>query len=185
MDPLETLTNEHGLIRQFLDNMTMAANKIEQGQRPSEAFFEKAIDFARSFADTFHHFKEEQVLFVRLAEKRKGDIDAQLETLRFQHERGRELINGMGEAMAGYVARDPMKTADLLEKMAAYAALLRHHIHIEDHIFYPMARKALTAEEMEQVGQQYTAQRDKHGADTFERSHKLVVDMGSIITHLS
>jgi hemerythrin-like domain-containing protein len=185
MDPLETLSNEHGLIRQFLDNMTMAASKIEQGQRPSEAFFEKAIDFARSFADSFHHFKEEQVLFVRLAEKRKGEIDSQLETLRFQHERGRELINGMGEAMEGYVARDSMKTVDLLEKMAAYAALLRHHIHIEDHIFYPMARKALTADEMEQVGQQFTAQRDKHGADAFERSHKLVVDMGSIITHLS
>ena len=41
------------------------------------------------------------------------------------------------------------------------------------------------ADEMEQVGQEFTAQRDKHGADAFERSHKLVVDMGSIITHLS
>jgi len=108
-----------------------------------------------------------------------------LETLRFQHERGRELIRGIGEAMPGYVAKEAMKTAELLEKMAAYAALLRHHIHIEDHIFYPMARKALTADEMTQVGEEFTVQRDKHGADAFERSHKLVVDMGSIITHLS
>ena len=184
MNPLETLANEHGLIRQFLDNLTLAADKIERGQRPSEAFFEKAMDFARTFADTFHHFKEEHVLFVRLAEKRQGEIDAQLETLRFQHERGRELINGIGEALEGYAAQDAMKTTDLLEKVTAYAALLRHHIHIEDHVFYPMARKALTAEEMQKVGQEFAAQRDKQGTDTFERCHKLVVDMGSIITHL-
>ena len=30
MDPLETLSNEHGLIRQYLDNLSMAAERIEK-----------------------------------------------------------------------------------------------------------------------------------------------------------
>jgi hemerythrin-like domain-containing protein len=184
MDPLETLSNEHGLIRQFLDNLALAAQKIEEGQRPSRAFFEKAIDFARSFADTYHHFKEEHVLFVQLAQKQQGEIDAQLEALRYQHERGRELITGMATALDGYVERDPNRTADLLENMAAYVSLLRHHIHNEDHVFYPLARNTMTQEEFAKLTELFEAEREKHGADTFELSHKKVSDMGSILVHL-
>jgi hemerythrin-like domain-containing protein len=66
--------------------------------------------------------------------------------------------------------------------MAAYAALLRHHIHTEDHVFYPMAKKTLSEEEMRMVAREFETQKDKVGADTFESSHKLVVDMGSILT---
>jgi hemerythrin-like domain-containing protein len=68
--------------------------------------------------------------------------------------------------------------------MAAYASLLRHHIHTEDHVFYPMARKLLSADEMSQLEQEFDKERDRGGADTFERCHKIVVDMGSILTHL-
>ena len=184
MDPMETLTNEHGLIRQYIDNLSVAADKIENGQRPSGAFFEKALDFAHSFADSYHHFKEEHVLFVQLAQKQQGEIDAQLDALRYQHERGRELVTAMSNSLEGYVARDPMKTADLLENMAAYAALLRHHIHIEDHVFYPLAKKTLSEDELASIGNEFEKQRDKHGSNAFEHSHKQVVDMGSILTHL-
>ena len=184
MDPLDTLSNEHGLIRQFLDNLTMAADHIENGRRPSTAFFEKAVEFGRGFADGYHHFKEEHVLFVRMAQKKRGEVDAQLDALRHQHERGRELLNGISRSLEGYAAQDPSKTVDLLENMAAYGSLLRHHIHTEDHLFYPMARKTLTAEEFEQVAQEFGKEHERHGGDAFERNHKLVVDMGSIITHL-
>jgi hemerythrin-like domain-containing protein len=68
--------------------------------------------------------------------------------------------------------------------MAAYASLLRHHIHTQDHVFYPMAKKALTADEMEMVGREFVKAKEKDGGDTFERCHRLVVDMGSILTHL-
>lgn len=99
MDPLDTLTNEHGLIRQFVDNLSLAAERIENGQRPSAAFFEKALDFARGFADGYHHFKEEHVLFVQLAQGKGGEIDARLDALRHQHERGRELVVDMGSIL--------------------------------------------------------------------------------------
>ncbi len=184
MDPIETLTNEHGLIRQYLDNLALAAEKIEIGQRPSRAFFSKALEFAREFADRFHHFKEEHVLFVRIAQKRQGEIDPQLDALRYQHERGRELVAAVSRSLDGYEAHDGVKTSDLLESMAAYVALLRQHIHTEDHVFYPMARKLLSAEEIDALTREFAVDRERQGAETFERCHKLVVDMGSILTHL-
>ncbi len=47
-----------------------------------------------------------------------------------------------------------------------------------------MARKTLTAEEVEQLSGELAKERERHGGDAFERHHKLAVDMGSIITHL-
>lgn len=184
MDPIETLSNEHGLIRQFLDVLSMAAEKIENGHRPSQAFFEKGVEFARTFADRYHHFKEEHVLFVQLAQKKRGEIDAQLEALRYEHERGRSLVTGIEGALPGYAEGDPIKTGELLENIAAYASLLRHHIHVEDHVFYPMARKTLTEKEFQALDPEFKKAHDKLGTDTFERCHKMVVDMGSIVTHL-
>jgi hemerythrin-like domain-containing protein len=183
MDLIETLTNEHGLIRQYLDNLAFAADRIENGQRPSEAFFEKALDFSRTFADQYHHFKEEHVLFVRLAQKKKGELDSQLDTLRYQHERGRELVSAIGRSVDGYVACDEMKTGDLLENMAAYVSLLRRHIHTEDHVFYPLAQTVLGTDDVAALELEFEKERQKH-PQTFERCHKLVVDMGSILTHL-
>ena len=185
MDPIETLSNEHGLIRQYLDVLAMAAEKIENGQRPSEAFFDKAVEFSRTFADGFHHFKEEHVLFVQMAQKKRGEVDAQLDALRYEHERGRSLVAGIENALPGYAANDPIKTGELLENMAAYISLLRHHIHVEDHVFYPMARKTLTEQEFAALAPEFEKQREKQGRDTFERCHKMVVDMGSIVTHLT
>ncbi len=46
MKPLETLRNEHGLIRQFLDQFELAGKKLEEGKRPPREFFELGLRFA-------------------------------------------------------------------------------------------------------------------------------------------
>jgi hypothetical protein len=53
-----------------------------------------------------------------------------------------------------------------------------------DHVFYPMARKTLGADEMNRLATEFAKERERHGGDAFERGHKMVVDMGSILTHL-
>ncbi len=184
MAPLETLRNEHGLIRQFLDNLAMAVSKLEEEQRPPKEFFEKAVEFARSFADTFHHFKEEHVMFVRLAQKKSGTIDAQIEALRHQHERGRNFVTEIADSLDGYAAEQPIPTGRILESSAAYIALLRSHIHREDHVFYPMVQQELSEEEIDQLQVEFEKATEKSGSNVFARSHKLVVDMGSMLVHM-
>ncbi len=184
MDPLETLGNEHGLIRHYLENLALGARAIEDGQRPSRAFFDKVVEFARTFTDGYHHFKEEHVLFVQLAQKRGGEVDAGLDVLRYEHERGRELVATIAGALDGYAAGDPRQTTALLESCAAYGSLVRHHIHTEDHVFYPMVRAELAAGELADIGEHFEKEREQHGGAAFEQAHKLVVDMGSIMLHL-
>ncbi|MCU0234434.1 MAG: hypothetical protein MUE90_10460 [Thermoanaerobaculales bacterium] len=46
-----------------------------------------------------------------------------------------------------------------------------------------MAWRTLTPEDSTQVAQEHAKERERHVGDAFERHHKLVVEMGSIITH--
>lgn len=67
------------------------------------------------------------------------------------------------------------------ENAAAFASLLKHHIHTEDHIFFPMSQEAMTADELEGLGEKFEKVQEVHGADTFERFHKLVIDLDAML----
>jgi len=45
MDPIETLRNEHGLIRRFVDLLSVAVTRLEVENPPPRAFFEDGIEF--------------------------------------------------------------------------------------------------------------------------------------------
>jgi hemerythrin-like domain-containing protein len=184
MRPLEVLRNEHGLIRHFLDNLALAVERLENGERPPSEVFDKAVQFARTFADAFHHAKEEHMMFVRLAQKKNGAIDGEIQALRHQHERARDHVAAIASAVEGYDAAKPIQTGRILESAAAYIAVLRSHIHKEDHVFFPLAQEALTAEEADQLHQEFDNASQKAGGSCFEESHKLVVDMGSILAQM-
>ena len=184
MKPMETLKNEHGLIRQFLDNLEFAGKRMEEGEKPPREFFDKALKFAREFADDYHHIKEEHLMFVRLAQKAAGTMDGQIESLRHQHETGRDHIAAIGAALDGYEDGNPVKVDQIKESVAAYVPMLRDHIHTEDHLFFPLAEKALSAEEMAQLEGEFARARQKAGEEPFESYHKLVIDMGSMLVHM-
>ena len=184
MGPLEILRNEHGLIRHFLDNLALAVEKLENDERPPREVFDRAVEFARTFADKFHHVKEEHIMFVRLAQKNDGALDGEIEALRHQHERARDHIVTIANALDGYAAGQSVQISKVLESAAAYIAVLRNHIHKEDHVFFRLAAEALTAEEEEQLRQEFEKASQKAEGNSFEESHKLVVDMGSALAHM-
>jgi hemerythrin-like domain-containing protein len=182
MDPIDTLRNEHGLIRQFVDLLSVAVTRLEVENPPPRAFFDDGIEFVRGFSDGFHHKKEELVMFRQLAQKKNGAIDGQIEALRYQHDQGRGFITAIAGALDGYAEGDPKDIAVVRENAAAFASLLKHHIHIEDHIFFPMSRESMTEEELEELGRKFEKVQEVHGADTFERYHKLVVNLDLMLT---
>ena len=61
MTPMEILIEEHRLIRQALDNLSLAIEKLENEERPPVEFFKKWIELYHCFILDFHHFKEEHV----------------------------------------------------------------------------------------------------------------------------
>jgi hemerythrin-like domain-containing protein len=181
MDPIEILSNEHGLIRRFVDLLTKAVARLEVENPPPRAFFDNSIEFVRGFSDGFHHKKEELVMFVQLARKKNGAIDGQIEALRYQHDQGRGFVAAIDGALDDYEQGDPGAQSIVRENAASFASLLRHHIHIEDHIFFPMSREAMTPEELDDLGEKFAKVQEVHGADTFQRYHKIVVDLDEML----
>jgi len=181
MEALNILIDEHVLIRQFLDNLNGSLRKMEQGNRPTREFFEKAVSFARDFTDKYHHFKEEHILFNRLAMKKKGKIDAEVESLKFQHERGRALMGEVAKALGGYNQGQEAQRLIILESVAAYLSLLRQHIHREDHIFFPMVEREIPWEEYRGLLEVFQQEGKKMGENFLEKSKRDLYEMGGLL----
>jgi hemerythrin-like domain-containing protein len=181
MEALDILIDEHVFIRQFLEILVVSLKKMEQGKRPPKEFFEKSVSFARDFTDKYHHFKEEYILFNRLAAKKKGEIDAEVESLKFQHERGRALMGDMAKALEGYAKGQEAQTLILLESLAAYTSLMRQHVHKEDHIFYPMVEKELPWDEYRGLLEVFQQEGKKLGEKFLEKSKRDLYEIGRLL----
>ena len=181
MEAIDILTKEHDLIREFLENLALTVNQLEVGENPPREFFEKGRVFAGAFADKYHHYKEEYVMFAHLAEKREGEIDEQIDSLRYQHERARNYWVEILSSLDGYERGGQIPTTKLLENTASYVSLLRRHIHREDHVFYPMAEELLSDQEHRMLLDEFAKVNEKYGGEMFERSRQLVREMGQML----
>jgi hemerythrin-like domain-containing protein len=177
MSPTEILANEHTLIRQALHQFHLARRSLEEGVNPPVQFFEHAVEFVRTFVDGRHHFKEEYLMFGKLAAKHRSELDAEIEALRNQHDHGREYVSEMANALDGYGKGKDAQVTIMLENLAAYTTMLRHHIQREDRIFYPMVEETLTQEEMDDLAELYAKEDEKAGKDALERTQDLVADL--------
>lgn len=181
MDIFKTLMEEHHLIQQFLDKLQIAKMGIEEGKKLPIVFWQKSIEFARTFADKYHHFKEEYLLFALLAMKRKGELDGHIESLRYSHEQGRNLINELAAALKGYQKNQEAANISILENLSAYNSLLRAHIHKEDHIFFLLAAREISAEEHKELENAFEREREKLGGRIMEEAKGILAEMESVL----
>ncbi len=136
--PTRVLRDEHQLILKVVDAFE---GFIDTPGRDDD----RARDFVRFFAlytDTFHHAKEEDLLFDALVDEgfplRQGPIAAMLE----DHQRGRALVAQMDGALER-IAATGAGANDFMRAARRYIDLLRSHIRREDGGVFDMADNAL------------------------------------------
>lgn len=174
MNALNKLKDDHKLIRRYLDNMLLAHDFLVDQKRVPESVFEKSLDFAKNFMNKYHHFREEYVLFLKLAERKGGSIDPQIVSLRDQHERSRELVSQIKESLKGYKQEDEVATSRLTENVGYYVSLERQHVNRENHVFYPMAAKEFGDDDWAEFDKEFEKIDEKKGKDSFPNAVKLV-----------
>ncbi len=181
MDSLYTLKHEHDLIRQALDNITLAKEDMENGKQPPVEFFKKSLDFFRTLVIQQHHIKEEHLMFGLLGQKRNRSIDYHIEVINHQHNHGRAMIYELAQALEECSEGDNYPTEKLMEYTSNYASLLRKQLQTEDYIVYPMAEKELTDEEMKSFEKVFQREEAKNAGKYMEIGCKLVNEMGLIL----
>lgn len=166
----DILSSEHQVILRVITTLEKAAGHLEAGQSIAPEFFLDATDFIKGFADGCHHRKEEGVLFKALNQHGVPENTGPVAVMLAEHERGRQFTRGLHQAALALQAGDPAAQAALVANARGYAALLRQHIHKEDHILFPLANQVIPLENQAQVADEFeTVEHEETGAGVHEK----------------
>ena len=142
-DVTQVMVEEHKLILRMIGLVERNTALMEAGRFRDWQFFLDAVDFIRSFADRFHHAKEEDVLFAALVANGMPAQNSPVAAMLMAHDQGRSFVRGMEEAAQKALDGEPGQIPLIAENARGYAALLRDHIDKEDNILYPLAERVL------------------------------------------
>ena len=145
-DPLDDLEAEHRIIEQVL-----GALEAVEPRQVDAAFFGDVVTFVRTFADDVHHDKEERLLFPAM--ERRGVLrqNGPLGVMHEEHDAARALVQKMAEGV------DAGDVEALCQLGRAFAALMRDHIHKEEHALFPMGRGMLSRDDAMQLARDFAA----------------------------
>ncbi|MBI4573980.1 MAG: DUF2249 domain-containing protein [candidate division NC10 bacterium] len=175
--PTQVLKDEHDLILQALDALERKIAALETGAAPDRAYFEKAVEFLRTFADKCHHGKEENLLFKTMVDRGFPLQGGPIAVMLSEHDTGRAFIRGMADGAAG-LGKDPSATQQIIQSGRGYIQLLRAHIDKENTILFPLADHVLTPEDQEHLGKEFERfEAEETGAGVHEASLKLLEEL--------
>lgn len=140
--PMKALVGEHATIKRFLALVPAIVERFDPASEADRRRMLDGVDFIRSYADRFHHAKEEDILFACF----DPGLDI-LKAMHEDHERGRAHVRGVVEALE---RRDREGVA---AHLAGYAGVLSEHIKKEDEILYPWMDRNLS---VRQVGELFS-----------------------------
>ena len=146
---IDVIHEEHRIILDFIDKVQISLELLAKGEHPPKRFFELAVQFTQDYIERFHHFKEELVLFVKLAERMGGKIDAHIDSLREQHNRSHNFISEVIQSLEGYERGDRGLTNKLFCSFGYYTSLERAHLNRENHVFIPLISREFSDAEQE------------------------------------
>ena len=157
MQVTQELINEHQLILKYLDLMERYI-KISQENKDENLLLENAqgfISFIQNFIDTYHHAKEEDILFKYLQAPGVLSHCNPLPVMLSDHEQGRMYTQNMKDALAN----NDLKT--LCDNACAYSQTLKQHIFKEDNILYPMAENGISDDDKIALENEYRQVEEK------------------------
>lgn len=151
MRPTEILSSEHRVIERVLDCLHAMASHAREERTLDAAAAGRALEFLRTFADTCHHHKEEQVLFKMMERRgvpaRVGPVAVMLS----EHESGRALVRAMQTAIDAFNRGEVEAALRFAQHAESYVELLGDHIQKEDQVLFPMAEAVMRDEDRAQV----------------------------------
>jgi len=147
---------EHRLIEKMIAVMDRKRGEFERAAQADPLFIDKVVDFIRTYADRTHHGKEEDILFVVLAQKSMSAEDQRvMEELIQEHVMARKMTGELVAANGLYRSGDTSALPTISEKLAALAAFYPPHIAKEDKVFFPAYMSYLSAEEDQALLQRF------------------------------
>ena len=150
------LVEEHRLIERIVNPMQVAKDRMSKTGTVDANFIVLAIDFFRTYADKYHHGKEEGILFKALSQKTISDKDSEMMVeLTMEHAYARKSVNTLENALKAYLAGNTEALNDILNLLTVLAELYPKHIQKEDKQFFYPSMEYFTKQEQEDMLTQF------------------------------
>src|SRR5271157_3635891 len=137
MDPRGPLMTEHRLIEKMIKVISREIQEIMHGKQPEPVFIDTIIDFIRTYADSTHHGKEEEIMFKTLARmKMKSEDTKVMHELIEEHKTGRATVKANVKSYENYKETIQQEEFDLfLKNMDNLTRFYPVHIAKEDKVY--------------------------------------------------
>lgn len=142
---IEILYNEHEIIKSVIVYREKIINYSVNNHEKFKELLTNLISFFRSYADKFHHYKEEKLLFPLMCEKNEMLQDNIVEEMLENHREFRDLVNQIEAAL---VSANYVQSTEILNK---YSEMLLDHIAVEDDELFQIAETLIDDNELEKL----------------------------------
>jgi hemerythrin-like domain-containing protein len=139
MMPVGPLMIEHRLIERMIRVIGVELIRMEEKGEVNPGFVDVAVDFIRTYTDSCHHGKEEDILFRDLRLKPlTGELERILYELIEDHRKGREAVAQLVKAKEEYLRGESEAVSRIIACLRFLVEFYPKHIEKEDrHFFLP------------------------------------------------
>lgn len=171
--PTEELEREHLTIQKVVGAMEVLINRLEAGKDAEAAVLIDVSEFLQTFADKFHHGKEESYLFKLLEKKGVPLGGCTLEALLQDHEKCRSLLADLKTSSERYIRTPGTGREALVGVFRSLIELYTTHIWKEDFLLFPMADKILSDSEQKELSAKFSWHESEIGVDVHHAYEQL------------
>ena len=152
--PIKKLVTEHVLIKRLVALIPQVIFNLEVESEEGRQIVIDSVDFIRSYADKYHHAKEEEILFKY--------FDENLDILKVMHEEHEEARAHVGAILEALDKKDKEAVSKHLN---AYRELLAEHIKKEDEILYLWMDRTFSLTQIGELFSKFNAKDQEFGDD--------------------
>jgi hemerythrin-like domain-containing protein len=178
VSPPEDLMREHAVLDRLMLVYEAAMRRLGQGEDIDPAVLVQSATLVRDFIHDYHEKSEEELIFPRF--RTAGRMVELVNVLVVQHGAGRKLTERILAAASQARSREPREA--LNRDVQAFVAMYRPHEARESTDLFPTLRSLVTADEYDEIaGEMDRRERQKFGADGFEKVAKKVAEVETVI----
>ena len=164
--PIKMLVDEHALIKRWIELIPEVIEGFDLSSPRDRHMILDGVDFIRSYADKYHHAKEEEILFKYFDE----NLDI-IKTMLDDHTTGRNHVKAIVEAL------EKKDKKAIVEHLTGYKDLLAEHVKKEDEILYPWMDKNLSVSHVGELFRKFNEANEKTKGVVPKRCKKFVKDL--------
>ena len=155
---IEFLCQEHRNIEKLLRVLERELSLFGRGERPDYEVIRAVVAYFEVYPDVYHH-PQEDLVFQKL-KTRDPTAAASVGDLAAEHRSGAARLRRVAQAVQGILMDREIPRQTVEGIIRDFIVRERHHMKMEEHVFFPAAIKALRPQDWVEITSTLTDQKD-------------------------